>query len=91
MRRGSGKLLVITNNTGERVTNVKMNLFGRAIGGMFSDPNWSGTSAEVAHGGGIEAPFGAVWGAQADPPRIEISWTSADGVERSTVLDDLPL
>jgi hypothetical protein len=91
VRRGSGKLLVITNNTGSTVTDVKMQLRGHAVGGMFGDPNWSWTSAELAHGGGIETVFGAAWGAAADPPRIEVTWTAADGKPRHQILDDLPL
>jgi hypothetical protein len=91
VHRGSGSLLVFTNETGDAVTDVKMKLRGRALGGMIARRDWSVKKAEMADGDGVEAPFRKAMGANADPPRIEITWTSPDGDRHQVVLDDLPL
>lgn len=91
VHRGSGRLLVFTNETGDAVTDVEMKLRGRADGGMFGRRGWSVKQAEIADGDGVEAPFRKTSGADADPPRVEITWTSPDGDRHQVVLDDLPL
>jgi hypothetical protein len=79
------------NETGGTVTDVRMELRGRAVGGMIPRRNWSIEQAEIADGGGVEAAFRKEPGADADPPRMEITWTTAAGDRRKVVLDDLPL
>lgn len=91
VHRGSGRLLVFTNQNGEAVSDVKMTLRGKAVGGMFPRRDWTVTRAEMTPGAAVEAPFKAAFGARTDPPRMEIEWTSADGQRRQVVLDDLPL
>lgn len=91
VRRGSGRLLVFTNETGETVTDVKMKLAGKAVGGMFGKPDWSVKLDEMADGAAVQAPFRRALGANADPPRIEITWTSRDGEKHRATLGDLPL
>lgn len=91
VHRGGGSLLVFTNMTGETASGVELRLKGKAVGGSFARRNWSARFDEVAAGQGVEAPFRKAFGADLDPPRMEITWTSADGRRRHTVLDDLPL
>ncbi|NTY58730.1 hypothetical protein [Mycolicibacterium sphagni] len=91
VQRGSGRLLVISNETGQTVTHVEMRLRGKAIGGMFGRRDWSVKQDEMADGDAVQAPFVAAMGARTDPPRIEITWTSPDGRQHHDVLDDLPL
>jgi hypothetical protein len=88
---GSGRLLVFTNETGGVATDVEMRLRGKAVGGMFSRPDWSVKLDRMANGDAVEAPFDAALGANTDPPRIEITWTSPNGERNQAVLDDLPL
>jgi hypothetical protein len=75
---GSGSLLVLVNDNDMVATDVVMQLRGRAVGGMFGDPSWSQKVATMRPGDAVQAVFKAAWGAQADPPRIEISWTGRD-------------
>lgn len=91
VQRGSGSLLVFTNRTGGRAVDVEMRLKGKAVGGRFAQHNWSVARDEMADGQAIEAPFRAAWGANTDPSRMEITWTSSTGQRRQVVLDDLPL
>lgn len=88
---GSGRLLVITNDTGDTVTNVVMRLKGKAVAGMFSRRDWSIERSDMADGDAVQAPFRAAMGARSDPPCIEIEWTDPNGNSRRTVLTDLPL
>lgn len=91
VHHGTGKLLVFTNETGDTVTDVVMRMKGKALGGIFARRDWTTTAETLPHGGAVQAPFQAVAGAQSDPPRMEIEWTSPSGDRRHTVLDDLPL
>lgn len=91
VHNGSGKLLIFTNRTGATVTDVVFRLAGRAVGGMFGQPDWSVRRPEMAEGDAVQAPFQAAWGAAGDPPRIEIEWTDADGERWEAVLTDLPI
>lgn len=90
VRHGQGRLLLITNETGAEAADMEMKLRGAAVGGMFGNPNWSFSTPSMAHGQSVEAPFGAAWGADADPPRMEITWTDPGGQQRETVVR-LPL
>jgi hypothetical protein len=91
VHRGSGQLLVFTTATGDTATNVEMKLEGKAVGGMFGRRDWSVKMDSMAPGDAVEAPFKAGWGANTDPPRVEITWASPDGQQHVTILDDLPL
>lgn len=89
--RRSGQLLEIANDTGEPVTDVHFRLAGVAVGGRSGRRDWSARVDEMGDGDYIEEPFRRGWGADQDPPRIEVSWTSQDGRRLSTVLTDLPI
>lgn len=91
VHHGSGSLLVFTNQTGETITDVHMQLRGKAVGGRFARRDWSLNVEQWADGQTAEAPFRAAFGAHSDPPRIEITWTAANGQPRYQTLDDLPL
>jgi len=85
----SGKLLELVNHTGGPVTDVVMKLQGRAVGGMFGDPDWSQKVPLMEEDQYVEAVFAAAWGAPSDPPRVEIAWTDFDEM-RQTALVYLP-
>ena len=53
--RGSGRLLVFTNQNGETVSDVKMTLRGKAVGGKFGRSDWTATREEMVAGAAIEA------------------------------------
>lgn len=90
VHHGSGSLLVLTNETGETATEVEFRLKGRAVGGMFGQPDWSLKRPEMAPGAAVEAVFKAAWGAPSDPPRVEIEWTDSKGDGWETVIE-LPI
>jgi|GEM_PF-4241066 hypothetical protein len=89
MSRGSGQLLVFTNETGADATEVEMHLRGDAMGGMFGRKDWSVSVPVMEDGQYVEAPFKAIWGS-GDPPRMEISWTDPSHQRRECVIE-LPL
>lgn len=89
MSRGSGKLLVFTNDTGADATDVEMHLRGDAMGGMFGRKDWSVSRPVIGNGQCVEGPFKGIWGS-GDPPRMEITWTDAAGERRECVIE-LPL
>ncbi|SKS09937.1 Uncharacterised protein [Mycobacteroides abscessus subsp. massiliense] len=82
----SGHLLLLTNETGFVAKDVSMQLRGHAVGGMFGNPEWSFSAPQIADGQSVEAPFRAAWGAATDPPRLEITWTAANGQTCSQTL-----
>ena len=88
---GSGSLLIFTNQTGETVTDVEFRLAGRAVGGMIGSRDWSAKRPEMADGDAVQAPFRSAWGAESDPPRVEVTWTDSDGERLVAVLTDLPI
>lgn len=90
VQHGSGKLLIFTNETGGTVTDVQFRLRGAAVGGMFSQRDWSLKVPEMGPGKAMEAPFKAALGKESNPPRMEITWISPAGHSRSEVLS-LPL
>lgn len=59
VRRGSGSSLLFTNQTGETVTDVAMNLRGHAVGGMIARRDWSMELDKMDAGEALKAPFRA--------------------------------